>query len=276
MPLNAILMLRVGQSVAIDPLQGGCAVPPTAPCNTEDAEVRVGSGFVWPARLPILVVELFDPKASPVAQALSDAGFAVISCEEAADPLLANVGLFEAVVIGMSGAARAGAPALKLCSDLRASGYRGAVVLAGTREPSEGVDALELGADDFVPLPVDASEIVARLRAVLRRTGAASAIRWGEIEVDARHRVACIRGRPLSLTGREYALLACLVEAAGAMVSRAQLLRHVWKRRDDPGTNLIEVHMSRLREKLGTDSAIIETVRGAGYRLRAVATADRT
>ena len=198
------------------------------------------------------------------------------SCEEFAAPGFVDVGMFEAVVVVMAGPSRAGARALKLCSDLRASGYRGAVILAGTRQPSEGVDALGCGADDFVPSPVDASEIVARLRAVLRRTGVASRIRWGEVELEVSSRVASIRGRTLSLTGREYALLACLVEAAGAMVSRAQLLRDVWKRRDDPGTNLIEVHVSRLREKLGTDSAMIETVRHAGYRLRAPATANRT
>ena len=196
------------------------------------------------------------------------------SCQEVADPRLVDAERFEAVVIGMAGPARVGA--LTLCSDLRASGYRGAVVLAGTRKPSEGVAALERGADDFVPLPIDPSEIVARLRAVLRRTRAASVLQSAEIEIDTGQRVAYIRGRPLSLTGREYALLACLVEAAGAMVSRGQLFRHVWKRGDDPGTNIVEVHVSRLREKLGMDRAMIETVRRAGYRLCASAIAKQT
>jgi DNA-binding response OmpR family regulator len=275
-PINAILMACVGQSVAIDPARVGVLSRRGPACNTEGAAGRVGSGFVWPTRLPILVFDLLDPKGSPVAQALTDGGFAVTSCEESADPRFVDVGTFEAVVIVMTGPSRAGAQALKLCSDLRASGYRGAVVLAGTRQPSEGVDALGRGADDFVPRPIDASEVVARLRAVLRRTGVAAPIRWGEVEIDAGHRVASIRGRPLSLTGREYALLACLVEAAGAMVSRAQLLRDVWKRREDPRTNLIEVHVSRLREKLGMDSAMIETVRGVGYRLRVPSNANRT
>lgn len=219
--------------------------------------------------LPILVVEMFETKNSPVTRALTAAGFAVRSCRDPGDRPLADPWEFEAVVITMAGPAQAAARALKLCSDLRSAGYRGAIVLAGTRRRSQGVDGLERGADDFVSRPVDAAEIVARLRAVLRRTAAASPLRWGEIELDAAHRTTYLRGRPLALTGREYALLACLLEAAGAMVSRTELLRRVWKRRDATGTNLIEVHVSRLREKLGIDAAMVETVRRAGYRLRA-------
>ena len=219
--------------------------------------------------VPIVVFEFLEPQDSPVVQALSEAGFAVTRCHDVEDPRLADAGLFEAVVISMTGPSQTGDSALKLCRDLRTSGYRGAIVLVGTRRRSEGVEALERGADDFIARPLDPSEIVARLRAVLRRTRAPSPLRWGEIEVDGAHRTAYLRGRPLPLTGREYALLASLVEAAGDMVSRTELLRRVWKRRDDPGTNLIEVHVSRLREKLGSDSGIVETVRRAGYRLRA-------
>lgn len=229
-----------------------------------------------PGALAILVCEATDPNVSSVVRALAGGGFTVTARGDAGDASLLDAHTFEAVVIGMEGPARRGPAALKLCSELRASGYRGAILLAGTRRRSEGVDALACGADDFVARPIDASEIVARLRAVLRRIAPASLLRWGEVEVDVAHRTAYLRGADLSLTGREYAVLACLVEAAGAMVSRKQLLGRVWKRDDDPGTNLIEVHVSRLREKLGADSAMIETVRRAGYRLRQAPASSRS
>jgi DNA-binding response OmpR family regulator len=226
--------------------------------------------------LAILVCEAIGPNESSVVRALAGAGFTVAARGDAGEPRLVDARAFEAVVISMEGPAGAGIAALKLCSDLRASGYRGAVILAGTRRRSEGVDGLARGADDFVARPIDASEMVARLRAVLRRIAGASLLRWGDVEVDVVHRVAYLRGANLSLTGREQEVLACLVEAAGAMVSRKQLLRRVWKRDDDPGTNLIEVHVSRIREKLGADSAMIETVRRAGYRLRQAPASTRT
>ena len=228
-----------------------------------------------PGALAILVCEAIDPDQSSVVQALAGGGFAVTARAEAGEPNLVDARTFEAVVISMAGRSRAGAAALKLCSELRASGYRGGIIVAGTRRRSEGVDALARGADDFVSGPIDASEFVARLRAVLRRT-AGSLLRWGEIEVDVARRAAYLRGGYLALTDREQAVLACLVEAAGGMVSRKQLLRRVWERDDDPGTNLVEVHVSRLREKLGVDSAMIETVRRAGYRLRSAPASSRT
>jgi DNA-binding response OmpR family regulator len=221
------------------------------------------------AALPILVCEL-DPKISTVAQALADAGFEVSSCPEGAARRLVEAGMFEALVISLAGPAQTRSLALKLCSDLRASGYRGAIAMAGTHRRRDGVEALERGADTFVPRPLDASEIVARLRAVLRRTGAASRLGWGEVEIDTAHRTAYLRSHALALTGREYSLLVCLVELAGATASRSELLRRVWKRRDDPGTTLVEVTLSRLRQKLGRDAAMIETVRRAGYRLRPI------
>ena len=87
------------------------------------------------------------------------------------------------------------------------------------------------------------------------------------MEIDRVQRSVRLRGRVLVLTAREYAVLTCLVEAAGDVVSRAELISKVWGR-GDPGSNLVEVHLSRLRDKLGEDAGVIETVRRAGYRLR--------
>jgi DNA-binding response OmpR family regulator len=89
------------------------------------------------------------------------------------------------------------------------------------------------------------------------------------LDIDRAHGTALLRGQPLRLTSREYAMLTCLVEAAGEIVSRNDLLARVWQREEDASSNLVEVHLSRLRDKLGDDASIIETVRRAGYRLRA-------
>jgi two-component system OmpR family response regulator len=102
----------------------------------------------------------------------------------------------------------------------------------------------------------------------LRRVVARSRSRWGPLEIDRVHRTTSVRGRAAQLTAREYALLACLLDAGGEVVSRSDLLAKAWSREDDPGSNLVEVHLSRLRDKLGADAALIETVRRAGYRLR--------
>ncbi len=92
--------------------------------------------------------------------------------------------------------------------------------------------------------------------------------RWGEIEVDRVARTATLRGRSLALTSREYALLVCLLDAAGAPVARADLLARVWGIAEDPGSNVLEVHVSRLRDKFGEDAVLFETIRKTGYRLR--------
>ncbi len=88
------------------------------------------------------------------------------------------------------------------------------------------------------------------------------------LELDRVHRIVRIQGAPRALTARESELLACLIVAGGDVVSRADLRERVWPRIADRGTNLVEVHLSRLRDKLGPQASIVETVRGAGYRLR--------
>jgi two-component system OmpR family response regulator len=88
------------------------------------------------------------------------------------------------------------------------------------------------------------------------------------MDVDRVSRILRLRGKSVPLTDRDVGLLACLIQAGGDVVSRATLRERVWHRTEDRGTNLVEVHLSRLREKLGEDGNVIETVRGAGYRLR--------
>lgn len=157
--------------------------------------------------------------------------------------------------------------AASIARSLRARGYLGAIVAIGV-EPPDVPMLLEASVDDFIMAPVHATELVLRIRMALRRVVARARVRCGRIAIDRVHRTAYVRGEALELTAREYALLASLVEAGGAPLSRGELLANVWARDEHPRSNLVEVHLSRLRRKLGGDAVVIETVRGSGYRLR--------
>jgi two-component system OmpR family response regulator len=157
---------------------------------------------------------------------------------------------------------------LELCASLaRAGGATPVLVLTALGELGDRVDGLDRGADDYVIKPFEIPELLARIRALLRRS-AAPVRQIGGLRLDFRGRRLLRDGEPVDLTAREFDLLAHLVDAEGAVLSRAQLLSAVWGTERDPGTNLVEVHVSRLRGKLGTSAAMIETVRGGGYRLR--------
>ena len=163
----------------------------------------------------------------------------------------------------------------ELLAALRRSGILTPVVLVSVREGvSEKVRALDLGADDYVVKPFEFEELVARLRAVLRRNQTAEALRAGDLELDPIQRRATRAGRPMNLTPREFDVLWLLIQAQGRVVSRSELLRRVWDLDFDPETNSLQVHVSRLRRKLSPGGAThIETVRGEGYRV--VCTSDR-
>jgi DNA-binding response OmpR family regulator len=141
-------------------------------------------------------------------------------------------------------------------------------MLTARSETRERVLGLEAGADDYMGKPFEVDELVARVRALLRRTSGFAAMRYGDLELDRVTRQAKMAGVTLTLTHREYALLVHLLHRAERIVTRSDLLSHVWALRFDPGSNLLDVHISRLRDKLGDRAWMIETVRGVGYRLR--------
>jgi DNA-binding response OmpR family regulator len=153
------------------------------------------------------------------------------------------------------------------CRELRGRGYAG-VIVAMCVDITEGEALLDAGADDFATAPVEPRELITRLRAGIRRAAAHPRLRWGPLELDRVHRDLNLRGRSVRLTARECALLTCLIESGDQVVPRAILRERVWPRKEDRGTNLVEVHLSRLRDKLGEDASVIETVRREGYRLR--------
>jgi DNA-binding response OmpR family regulator len=160
---------------------------------------------------------------------------------------------------------------LEVCRALRASGYEGAVlILSGRSAELDRVVGLDAGADDYLAKPFGVAELLARLRAVLRRTsGRAPAAGGGRLEVDRdAHRVQ-VDGTEVALTGKEFEVLALLADHRGKVVSRAQLMSEVWSEGWYGSTKTLDVTMGRLRQKLelaGPTDRIV-TVRGVGFRL---------
>jgi len=216
------------------------------------------------AAVSVTIVER-EGGTSPLARLLHPFGFH-ITTSLAETILSASVLRADLVIIETSEGAE---EQIQLIRQLRGVVYEGTII-AVVRSRREGALALDSGADDFVAVPVDAHELAARMHAALRRRREQWRTAWGGFELDRARRSATLRGKPLPLTPREYDLLSVLVKAAGTVVSRADLLAHVWGLAEDPGSNLVEVHLSRLRDKLGVDARIVDTVRGAGYRLREV------
>ena len=130
------------------------------------------------------------------------------------------------------------------------------------------VDGLSLGADDYMPKPFAFAELVARLRALARRSHPAStpALQAGDLQLDSARRTVTRAGSPVELTPKEFAVLEALMAAGGAVMSNDELVSAVWDENADPFTNSVRMTVLRLRRKLG-DPPVIETVKGAGYRI---------
>jgi two-component system, OmpR family, response regulator len=158
---------------------------------------------------------------------------------------------------------------LSVCRTLRARGVQVPIMMLTARsDVSERVMGLDAGADDYLPKPFDLGELLARVRALRRRAETGGVVlRVGPLVIHRARRRARLEGRELALTPREFAVLAYLVAEQGRIVARSELVSKLWDVSSDPGSNVVEVHVRNLREKLGKWSSLIETVRGAGYRV---------
>jgi DNA-binding response OmpR family regulator len=157
----------------------------------------------------------------------------------------------------------------EVCAELVEAGCRSRVLMLTAAATIEDlVDGLGLGADDYLPKPFAFAELVARIRALLRRAqpGLPPVLVSGDLELDPSRRHASRRGRPLDLGPKEFGVLELLLSAQGRVVSAEELLERVWDEMADPFTSTVKVTMSRLRRKLG-DPPVIETVAQAGYRI---------
>jgi two-component system, OmpR family, phosphate regulon response regulator PhoB len=154
------------------------------------------------------------------------------------------------------------------------------LMLTARREEPDRVQGLSLGADDYLVKPFSPQELVLRVRNILRRSKSKPSERRNVIDMGAvlidkdAHTVTC-DGRAVDLTATEYKLLLTLADRRGRVQSRAQLLEIVWESAPDIQTRTVDMHVQRLRAKLGPSGEMIETVRGFGYRLRRASTAER-
>ena len=171
-----------------------------------------------------------------------------------------------------------GLDGLEVCRRLRSEASTAGVPIIMLTAKADEVDrvvGLEVGADDYVVKPFSPRELVARVRAVLRRArpaeGAAPALSAGPLTLDVARHVVTLHGRPLTLTPKEFDLLHALLESAGRVLSREHLLHRVWgyARADEIESRTVDVHVRRLRAKLGDFGSRIATVKSVGYRFEA-------
>lgn len=214
----------------------------------------------------VLVVEDEEAIAEPLAEGLRREGFTVTIAGTGAEALAAgeaDVVLLDLRLPDLDG--------LDVCRELRARSDVPIIVVTARGEEADRVVGLELGADDYVVKPFGIRELIARIRAVTRRSQGRSVdgpIHIGELQLDERGRRVTIGGEALDLTPKEFDLLSALARDPGAVVTRHRLLEEVWNTSWYGSTKTIDVHVAALRRKLG-DAALIETVRGVGFRLRA-------
>jgi DNA-binding response OmpR family regulator len=217
--------------------------------------------------MKILLLEDDRETAAALEKGLAREGHAVALATDLDTGLrLAAEGGFEAAVLDVALPGGSGYQVLDL---LRAAPARPYVLMLTARgEEHERVEGLDRGADDYLVKPFSFLELAARLRALGRRhQQAQTKLRRGALELDLMARVASADGHRLTLTPLEFALLAALLQAQGASVTRRELLREVWGYDFDPGTNVVDVHVNRVRRKLEDAGLadVVRTVRGEGY-----------
>lgn len=227
-------------------------------------------------RMRALLVE-DDPKlAGYVAQALREEGWAVdVAATGPEGSLLAHTEPYDALVLDVMLPGKNG---FQIVAELRAAGVRTPVLMLTARDDTASlVQSLDLGADDYVTKPFKLDEVLARVRALARRgavaggSSGAAVLRYADVELDRRRRVARRGGRTLSLTAKEVQVLELLLSRPEQVVRRTEFLEKVWELQVDPDSNVVDVHVGNLRRKLAEagGAPLVHTVRGIGFVLRA-------
>ncbi|MBK7997406.1 MAG: response regulator transcription factor [Verrucomicrobia bacterium] len=219
----------------------------------------------------VLVVEDEKKTASFIRKALQSEGFAVDMLHDGAEALVAVGNTpFDVVVLDVMLPGRDG---LSVVRQMREGNITIPVLLLTARgEVSEKVEGLNAGADDYLPKPFALEELIARVRALGRRVGNSKLVtlRVGDLTLDTVTRKVTRAGNPILLAPREYLLLEFLMRSAGRICGRMAIVEKVWDYDFDPGSNLVDVYIMRLREKIDADyePKLLQTVRGIGYVLK--------
>jgi two-component system copper resistance phosphate regulon response regulator CusR len=219
----------------------------------------------------LLLIEDEPLAARLLAKGLRERAYAVdVAYDGASASSRAATNDYDAVVLDL------GLPdvdGIALCATLRRTGLMAPILMLTARDAIQmRIAGLDSGADDYMTKPFDLEELLARLRALMRRGARAPLpdhVQVGPLRLDTRAQVATCRGQALSLTTREYALLEFFARHAGEVVGRADIAEHVWDDSYDPLSNVIDVYVQRLRRKLGPagGDTLLKTRRGAGYVL---------
>ncbi|MET0309999.1 MAG: response regulator transcription factor [Sphingomonas sp.] len=219
----------------------------------------------------VLVIEDDVETAHFLMTGLGDAGFVVDWERDGAEGLLRTLqGNYSMIVLDRM---LPGKDGLAVVQEMRARQLKTPViVLSAIGSTNERVKGLRAGSDDYLVKPFDLSELIARIEALSRRSGAESAntiLAVGELSLDVGTSRVTRAGKPISLHPREFRLLRYLLRNHGHVVTRSMIIEELWGYNFDPGTNIVEVHVSNLRKKIDAKGAepLIHTVRGAGYLL---------
>jgi DNA-binding response OmpR family regulator len=218
----------------------------------------------------VLVVEDEKKTAAFIRKALQAEGFVVEVYHNGDDGFLAaSTETFDAIVLDIMLPGRDG---LSLLRQLRERKDGTPLLLLSARgDVNERVDGLNAGADDYLPKPFVIAELIARVRALVRRSGDSKStkLQVADLTLDTITRRAFRGNIPLELTTREYRLLEFLMRVPGRICGRVAILENVWDYNFDPGTNIVDVYIRRLREKIDTvEPKLLHTIRGSGYVLK--------
>ena len=224
----------------------------------------------YDARMRLLLVEDDARIARFVAKGLREQAYAVDVASTGEEALYqAAINTYDIVILDVMIPGRDG---FEVCRELRKSGLRIPILMLTARDAVEDrIKGLDHGADDYLTKPFEFRELLARLRALLRRSGELRPpqIVVGDLVLDTAAQSASRGGRAISLTTKEYALLEFLACNSGRVLGRAEIAEHVWDETFDPFSNLIEVYVNRVRRKIDADAdrPLLHTRRGAGYFL---------
>ncbi len=225
----------------------------------------------------ILLVEDEPDAAALLARGLRERAFAVdVAADGNAAVEKAFVNTYDLVILDLLLPGKNG---VTVCREIRASGSAVPILMLTARvDMGSRIEGLDSGADDYLAKPFDLDELLARMRALLRRAPMLreTVLRVADLEIDTHTHLVKRGGRPIALTGKEYSLLAYLAHRQGAVVGREEISEHVWDEAYDAFSNLIEVYIQRLRRKIDTPGVprLLHTRRGEGYRLAHAPEAD--
>lgn len=221
--------------------------------------------------MKILLVEDDRKVAGFIEQGLREEGYAVDVARDGDEATtMAHVNEYDAILLDVVLPKKNG---FQIAAELRREGRTAPILMLTSRDATEDiVRGLDAGADDYLPKPFEFDELVARIRALLRRGGAErlDVLRYGPVALDRLRHIAVVNDRPLNLTPKEFQLLEYFLLRPEEVVRRTTLLEKVWDMRFDPDSNVVDVHVGNLRRKLiqAAGEPLVTTVRGVGFTLR--------